>query len=666
MEKEPSMLEEEDAIEKIRTAHLKKIRFHLHHSLVWIANARLETNSFPSAAVKPFSTGVRNSCLFSINDAAEDRTLYPLIAIWYVMKNCDEALPMSFFKHLGRNLSRLKDQYTLEIDLASTDMDAKLIILLWYFHGCLEHIYRALLEKPGFGDSVKAEEVPEMAKKTRAWRKRSEKAMAKARKTFVNSYSDKDESVDRLAFLGIELGLVETEDDKRPSSCLAQARKRILERPYTKVINPGKVPLGQDSSSRLSTCSRWELTCVNHHSRLALWNQPDIEDEDLQLVRQRCLRFLSNFTYICSWDMSLPDTAALWWDLDASCVICATTLDMRSKIIMSEDSKEEDVAITNKTQKTQPTVASPSSPIPRIGIGGHEDNDPAKAKSDGRSRRDAPDEDILELLKRQLDQQEILIRALKTEDDAVLDFNWTCCEPNSPLHPETLVQSLDDTPERFQSTQTKNIQLRNELRGYLLRASDRHPEAFHDGLQGVNTDSSNTEQALAPPEWSIDNISARFQPEEMSYITVYDIGLLQLMGEGSQYAPTRQAGPLFDRLVQYGMPINQPRGLPPGPLNFIPFHSYSYDPRSSYGLDAAEKEDLRLMLWLLYLNGPVEENSPEFNLLSESLKRRFRTLPVGTKVAFNDSELRKRTKEAMRTYLLSTLNNSVCLRLSCL
>jgi hypothetical protein len=195
-------------------------------------------------------------------------------------------------------------------------MDVKLIILLWYFHGCLEHMYRALLEKPGFGNSVKAEEVSEMAKKTRAWRKKSEMAMDKARKTLVNSYSDKDESVDRLAFLGIELGVVET------------------------------------------------------------------EDEDLQLVRQRCLRFLSNFTYICSWGMSRPDTAALWRDLGASCVICATTLDMRSKI-MSEDIKEEDVAITNKAQKTQPTVASPSSPILRIGIGGLEDSDPAKAKSDG-------------------------------------------------------------------------------------------------------------------------------------------------------------------------------------------------------------------------------------------------------------------------------------------
>jgi hypothetical protein len=141
--------------------------------------------------------------------------------------------------------------------------------------------------------------------------------------------------------------------------------------------------------------------------------------------------------------MSRPDTAALWWDLDASCEICATTLDMRSKIIMFEDAKEEDVAITNKSQKTQSTVASPSSPILQIGTGGIEDNDPAKAKSGGRSRRDAPDEDILE------DQQEILIRALKTENDAVLDFDWTRCEPNSPLHPETLVQSLDDTPERF-------------------------------------------------------------------------------------------------------------------------------------------------------------------------------------------------------------------------
>jgi len=76
------------------------------------------------------------------------------------------------------------------------------------------------------------------------------------------------------------------------------------------------------------------------------------------------------------------------------------------------------------------------------------------------------------------------------------------------------------------------------------------------------------------------------------------------------------------------MPINQPRGLPPRPPNFIPFHSYSYDLRSSYGLDAAEKEDLYLLLWLLYLNGPVDENSPEFNLLSESLEKRFGVLPM--------------------------------------
>jgi hypothetical protein len=221
MEKEPSMLEEEEAIGKIRTAYLKKIRFNLHHSLVWIANARLQYDMFAIAAVKPFSTGTRDGCYFYADDEEEDRTIYPLIAIWYVMKNCGEALPASFFKTLANNISRLKDQYTLEIDLASTDMDTKLIILLWYFHGCLEHIYRALLKKPGFEESFKVEEVSEIARKTRAWQKKSEKAMNEAKKALIHSYSDKDESVDRLAFLGIELGLDDRKDDKRPSSCSA-------------------------------------------------------------------------------------------------------------------------------------------------------------------------------------------------------------------------------------------------------------------------------------------------------------------------------------------------------------------------------------------------------------------------------------------------------------
>jgi hypothetical protein len=98
---------------------------------------------------------------------------------------------------------------------------------------------------------------------------------------------------------------------------------------------------------------------------------------------------------------------------------------MRSKIIITEDVKEEDITTISKSQRTQPTVASPLSPILRIGVGGFEDNDPSKAKADSRGKRDVPDEDILQLLKRQPDQQELLIRTLNTENknDAVLDFD---------------------------------------------------------------------------------------------------------------------------------------------------------------------------------------------------------------------------------------------------
>jgi hypothetical protein len=157
----------------------------------------------------------------------------------------------------------------------------------------------------------------------------------------------------------------------------------------------------------------------------------------------------------------------------------------------------------------------------------------------------------------------------ENKNDAVLDFDWTRCEPTSPLHPDTLVQSLDDTPERFQSAQTKNVQLRKEIQSYLLRASDRYSEASYDDLHSVSPDSSNAEQALAPPEWSIENISAQLKPEEMAYISVYDIGLKR---RTAKYGVTGQAGHLFDRLVMYRKRENPQPGTPPrGRPPFIPF-----------------------------------------------------------------------------------------------
>ncbi|PVH73831.1 hypothetical protein DL98DRAFT_43469 [Cadophora sp. DSE1049] len=108
-----STLEESTSFEKVRTSYLNRIKFHIHHSLVWIARAPLPSGYHVRPSVTPYS---ENKTALDIEDSDDDRALYPPIVI------CN-------------------------------DHEPKLAILLWYRHSCLAQISQHLRTLPAFGEA---------------------------------------------------------------------------------------------------------------------------------------------------------------------------------------------------------------------------------------------------------------------------------------------------------------------------------------------------------------------------------------------------------------------------------------------------------------------------------------------------------------------------------
>jgi len=264
--KSNSTIEESTSFEKVRTSYLKRIKFHIHHSLVWIARAKLPSGFHVTPSVTPYS---EENPTLDIEDIDDDRALYPPIVIWYAIRNCPEALPPAFMITLADCIQQLASQKYGDIDVTSNVHEPKLAILLWYRYSCLAKISQHLHNSPAIGEAPSctfsmalpaAADIKGFMSKAQTWQKKAEKAMASFRRAAVDSYSDQDESADRLTFLGIELGLVEEQEMKRSASCLSQARRRIVDRKPTLSLNPGATLFGQDGSVRISTAAPCKLS----------------------------------------------------------------------------------------------------------------------------------------------------------------------------------------------------------------------------------------------------------------------------------------------------------------------------------------------------------------------------------------------------------------------
>ena len=169
---------------------------------------------------------------------------------------------------------------------------------------------------------------------------------------------------------------------------------------------------------------------------------------------EACGEFLlADYTFIPSWDHSLAGLAGLWWDLTTSSIIATKTL----------------------KRHASPTPNA-STDLPKAGQ---------------QSLQEMKD-DIIHVLDR--------IWQNKRPDD-IEGFNWKKRRPPLRYHPNTSVQSLEDTPHVYREKQTKMVDLRPHL-ARLIKAS-----------------------ALPKPDWSLDKIQEALPPSELRWVSCFDYAL---------------------------------------------------------------------------------------------------------------------------------------------
>jgi hypothetical protein len=586
-DKEPETIRETQSLETIRTSYIQKINDTLHHSLVWIVSARISGDSHPSPACEPFGLGFRRGC-GPKEDRDQDRAYYPPIALWYVIRNCNSALPEEFINYLHHEVDLSKYQSRRPLQTIDGEQNPpKLALLVWYSIGCLNRIYKHLTETMGSPPPWGTASFLEIGRSESACQTKAEKSMTSGRKTQINPYATGDEEVERLALLGPELGFTSNEPRRKDgSSCVSRARRKILDRKATKILNPGRSLSEEQSSAQIPTSAPWELSCVNHHSRLrVMWNDGERDNDDLEPFRVDCRRFLtSSFSYVGSWDMSAAQIASKWWEMDTSCIVTSTSLDIRTKLLLQN---EAGMNLTQggspkpdqTTNETQSSSATKSKDAPRT-------TNTTNLPDESELKRDNYQDVLLDLIRKQLDNQEAILLAATRDNNMGIDFEWTLCQPPTTLHPEGWVTSLDDTPEQFRSAQTKTVRLRNDIVQYLT--SRKASEQLANGAGTV----SPGKDVLESPDWTIENISNQFQSDELSYLSVFDFCQEQ----------TAQ-----DRTAKYSEPLTVGRAA----TQFfqanqwmeanMELHFVNEDDQDDfYGYSA---EDLALVLWLAFFDG---------------------------------------------------------------
>ncbi|KAH8597407.1 hypothetical protein B0O99DRAFT_76478 [Bisporella sp. PMI_857] len=543
-----------------------------------------------------------------------DRTLYPFIIIWYVMKHCAEALPPEFFSLLHINLERLRSQYSGPTDVGKGEYPTKLIFLMWYSYACLGEIYQHLPEEIQHNNPAPQSVKREIRNIAKAWQKKAESTMASVRKNTTETYSEQEEMIDRLVILGPELGL--------PSTCVAHTRRRISERRQTTALNPGYVRFHK-GVARAPITPPWELSCLNHHARLALWNEPEMDEQELKTARSDSLQFMTaTYTFLPNWDIGFPNVASLWWDIDAAAIMCSTFLDMRTKpASVDKVSAEDDAPKPEFSQKLQPTTALTETEMMN--------EKEMKSVVESKPKKDSPDDTIADLLRRQLQKQDIIINCLKKENDMVLEYDWINFSPPYILHPDTWIQSLDDTPELYRSAQTKTVQLRNGILQYFDRK--------------VKSEAGTTleKDLLAPPEWTVGKIAEQFDLDELLHLTVIDIGF-----HWNGRTEVTITGRLqHQELIDEDGKNNEPQ--------IFTFDGGNHEP-NAFG---PSPESLTLRLWTTYLDGYLAEDQPV--LKGDALQRKYAGLSSKFKELLKSPKTLKEVKEKQRNALLHVLNDSL-------
>jgi len=256
-------------------------------------------------------------------DSSYSQACFTRIAVWYVMKYCKAAMTSEFRTYIRVNglgtLPHPDEWSEPRVDKESTPKND---VLLWFDVSCLLLLWQELHPED---DSPN---IPEQILRPQEHR---EKIVKRLRKSQSEPYSMDDEELDRLFLLGEELGLPSGTSASLATARAEQTRSRIAKRRRTEIFNCGPRSTNIRRSSRITSHAPWELACLNHHSSLKTSLDPT-KDVNTSQSRDACFEFfLSDYTFMVSWDRADKSMIGKWWDIEPGSVICATLLDLIGK-----------------------------------------------------------------------------------------------------------------------------------------------------------------------------------------------------------------------------------------------------------------------------------------------------------------------------------------------
>jgi hypothetical protein len=306
-----------------------RIRRHIQLALVWMTKAQVKADKV-LLAIEPShaSTGpkMKDHCGAERPvkiDNSYNQACFTRIAAWYVMKYCEAAVTSelrTYIQATGLGALPYNDEWSEHnIDKESTPKND---VVLWLDTSCLLLLWQELHPED---NSPYFREVRQQIMRSLEHR---ENIVKRLRKSQSEPYSMDDEELDRLSFLGEELGLPFGTSASLAAARAERTRLQIVKRTRTEIINCGPKARNSRRSTRITSNGPWELACLNHHSLLKT-SLDSTKDVNRSQSRDACFEFsLSDYTFMVSWDRADKSMIGKWWDIEPGCVICSTLLDI--------------------------------------------------------------------------------------------------------------------------------------------------------------------------------------------------------------------------------------------------------------------------------------------------------------------------------------------------
>ena len=362
----------------------------------------------------------------------------------------------------------------------------------------------------------------------------------KLRKPAQKADFEEEEETDHLILICKELSSNIVSSDNTSS----YVYEKIQRRTATRIINAGNTI----SKRAVPVQAPWELSCLNHHTALRVAVNR-VDNDDIKTAKEACFEFQSSDSMLFpSWERSEPTMLKLWWNTDVSSIVCATLLDLCSRPALIASM----LIYSNKED----------SPIMQIHKKDH-------------------------------------VSSISKPNSLQVEWTWV---PSVPIFEDEWVQSLEDTPDRFRSSQTKTISLRHSMDLYL------QSYGYFNGQR--------------PPLYSRDDIYELIPAEDLLYLSLFDFNM-------DRDATSQYCGRANLNILQYQDRFSQAVGAP---------------------------EDLESVLWAWVIDGHPWECLANTASLPEELRTKLQEPNLRRTLFKNHQyELLKRLSDSVRKTQSSNL-----------